>query len=178
VSFFGDAFGGLTGGLGGLFGGGGGGNPNPTADPINRGDYAAQLQNLWAHPSNVANMPGYQAGMHAVEGSAAAQGMLNSGNTLASLQNYGAGQFYNTSAMLQGLATGDPRWGMINMQQGQNLLGGLGSLFGGMGGMKGMGSSLGGMWDWVGGLFGSGGGGADAASTFSDLESAGSSWVA
>ena len=106
-------FGGSSGvGLGGLGGGAGGGiNPfqigaglygmelsNQTrqqADPMAqyRAQYAQQLNALMQNPSSVTSLPGYQAGLDAVQRSMAAQGYTGSGNMMAALQNYG-GQFY------------------------------------------------------------------------------------
>lgn len=65
------------------------------ADPMAayRAQYAQQLQQLQQNPSSVANMPGYQAGLDAVQRSLAAQGYTGSGNMMAALQKYG-GDFY------------------------------------------------------------------------------------
>ena len=65
------------------------------ADPMApyRSQYAQQLQQLQEDPSQVQNIPGYQAGLDAVMRSLASQGYTGSGNMMAALQDYG-GQFY------------------------------------------------------------------------------------
>jgi len=85
-------------------------------------EYAAMLNNLMKNPSSITSMPGYQAGMDAVERSMAAQGYQGSGNMAAALQAYG-GNFFNqqvqqlqqltssgaasTAAALQGMTSGN-----------------------------------------------------------------------
>jgi hypothetical protein len=66
------------------------------ADPMAayRPGYAAQLAQLTSNPSMITSMPGYKAGLQAVERSMAAQGYQGSGNMMAALQKYG-GDFYN-----------------------------------------------------------------------------------
>lgn len=56
----------------------------------------AQLQALLANPSSVTNLPGYGAGIEAVQRGMAAGGYLGSGNMAAALQKYG-GDFYNNA---------------------------------------------------------------------------------
>jgi len=67
--------------------------------------YAKQLQALMANPSSVQGLPGYQAGLQAVQRSQAAQGYQGSGNMAAALAGYG-GQAYQQQlanlAQLQG----------------------------------------------------------------------------
>ena len=65
------------------------------ADPFGayRPGYAAQLSQLTADPSRITSMPGYRAGLQAVQRSMAAQGYQGSGNMMAALQKYG-GDFY------------------------------------------------------------------------------------
>lgn len=76
---------------------------NPLA-PAQAG-YAQQLQGLMNNPNGIVNMPGYQAGLQAVERSGAAGGYLGSGNMMAQLQQYG-GNFYNNAInQYQGAAT-------------------------------------------------------------------------
>jgi hypothetical protein len=80
-----------------LLGGGSSGASSAAnaADPFasQRGQYQQALAALMANPSSIESTPGYQAnlqsGLNAVQGSAAAQGMLNSGNVLSALQTYG-----------------------------------------------------------------------------------------
>lgn len=67
---------------------------------------SAQLKSLLSNPNSITSMPGYEAGMTAVERSMAAQGYQGSGNMAAALQQYG-GNFYNQQVQqLQGLAQG------------------------------------------------------------------------
>lgn len=73
-----------------------------------RGLAAGQLQTLLTDPSSITKMPGYNAGLEAVQRAMAAQGYGGgagpgnvSGNMLAALQQYG-GNFYNQA--LQNLA--------------------------------------------------------------------------
>jgi len=68
-------------------------------------DYQARLTALLDNPDSISNTGAYKfqfnQGQKALERSAAARGMLGSGNTLASLVNYGQGaasQAYNTEA--------------------------------------------------------------------------------
>jgi hypothetical protein len=79
------------------------------ADPFasQRAQYQTQLSNLMSNPSSITSTPGYQfnmnQGMQQVQGSAAASGMLNSGNTLTALQQEGQGfaeSQYNNQALL------------------------------------------------------------------------------
>ena len=65
------------------------------SDPFSssRGQYATQLNNLMANPSSITSLPGYDAGLQAVERSMASQGYSGSGNMMAALQQYG-GQAY------------------------------------------------------------------------------------
>lgn len=104
------------------------------ADPFasQRGQYQGMLSNLINNPSSITSQPGYQFGLDqsnkAVEGSAAANGMVNSGNVLQALstnsQNYAATQLNNQElllAQLSGANVGSPGTaGQI--LQGQNTL--------------------------------------------------------
>ena len=104
------------------------------ADPFasQRGQYQDMLSQLIKNPSSVTSTPGYQfqlqQGLNAVQGSAAAGGMLNSGNTLTALTKYGedyASTQYNNQALLlaqlAGANVGSPGTaGQI--LQGQNQL--------------------------------------------------------
>ena len=63
-----------------------------------------QLQNLLLDPNSITSMPGYKAGLQAVERRMASQGYNGSGNMMAALAQYG-GQFYNDAVgRLGGLA--------------------------------------------------------------------------
>ncbi len=69
-----------------------------------RSQYAQQLSQLEANPSTITNLPGYSAGLQAVQRSLASQGYSGSGNMMAALQGYGE-QFYNNQVQtLAGLA--------------------------------------------------------------------------
>jgi len=97
-------------------GGGGGGSQQAAnaADPFasQRPQYQTMLANLINNPSSVTSTPGYQFQMDqalkGVEGSAAAQGMLNSGNVLSALTtqagNQASTQYYNQAELLAQLA--------------------------------------------------------------------------
>lgn len=76
------------------------------ADPFGpyRAQYGNQLSTLMADPSSITSMPGYKAGLQAVERRGAAQGWNGSGNMMAALSDYG-GNFYNNAVtQLSGLA--------------------------------------------------------------------------
>lgn len=77
-----------------------------SADPFagQRAQYAQQLSALQANPSSIANLPGYQAGLDAVQRSMAAQGYQGSGNMMAALQNYGGNIYDQQMQTLAGLA--------------------------------------------------------------------------
>ena len=75
--------------------------------------YEQQLQALTANPDSIANTNAYKfrfnQGQQALERSSAAKGMLNSGNTLAALADYGSGlasQEYGNEASRLGALTG------------------------------------------------------------------------
>lgn len=95
-------------------GGGGAQGAAAAADPFasQRGQYQSMLSNLIQDPSSITNQPGYQFGlnqaMQSVQGSAAANGMLNSGNTLTALQdrsqNYASTALNNQELLLAQLA--------------------------------------------------------------------------
>jgi len=64
----------------------------------------AQLAQLLQNPDSITSMPGYEAGLDAVERRAAGQGYLGSGNLKIALAKYG-GDFYNQSvSQLSGIA--------------------------------------------------------------------------
>lgn len=63
-----------------------------------------QLKDLLTNPNKITDMPGYEAGLQAVQRSMAANGYLGSGNMMTALAKYG-GDFYNNAvAQLSGLA--------------------------------------------------------------------------
>ncbi|HWV44638.1 MAG TPA: hypothetical protein VN039_01195 [Nitrospira sp.] len=66
------------------------------ADPFApyRSQYATQLSALEANPSSITSLPGYTAGLQAVQRAQAAQGYTGSGNAMNALAQYGQG-FYN-----------------------------------------------------------------------------------
>jgi hypothetical protein len=69
-----------------------------------RGQYAQMLQQLYADPSRITSMPGYSAGLTAVERKMASQGYNGSGNMMAALQEYGGNAFNAEAARLAQLA--------------------------------------------------------------------------
>lgn len=76
------------------------------SDPFGpqRAQYAARLNSLYANPSQVENLPGYKAGLDAVERKMASQGYLGSGNMMLALHDYGGRMFDNEAARLAELA--------------------------------------------------------------------------
>lgn len=104
------------------------------ADPFatQRAQYQQQLQQLMADPSSIQGTPGYQfrlgQGVNALDRSAAAKGMLHSGNQLYDLENYAQGlasteydNQLNRLMTLSGATTGSPA------AAGQALMQGVGS---------------------------------------------------
>lgn len=114
--------------------GGGASGAAGAADPFasQRGQYQDMLSALIKDPSSITSQPGYQfnldQGLKSVTGNAAASGLLNSGNLLTSLQQYGSSyasnQLQNQELLLAQLAganVGSPGTaGQI--LQGQNQL--------------------------------------------------------
>ena len=106
------------------------------ADPFHtqRGQYQAQLSSLVSDPSSFLNSSLAQAmnaqGIEAINRSAAAKKMLNSGNRLADLMKFGqgnaAGQYFNQAQLLgtlSGAAPGSPAaaaGSMVNAQSAAN----------------------------------------------------------
>jgi hypothetical protein len=72
-----------------------------------RAGYAEQLKRLSENPSTITQTPGWDAGIQAVQRSAAGRGYLNSGNEISALQNFGGNFFNNESARLSRLAGAD-----------------------------------------------------------------------
>lgn len=69
-----------------------------------RPQYQQKLSALYADPSSITTMPGYQAGLDAVERKMASQGYLGSGNMMAALQKYGGDFFDKEVARLSALS--------------------------------------------------------------------------
>lgn len=62
-----------------------------------RDEYAQKLRGLYADPSSITKMPGYEAGIQAVNRGLAKSGYLGSGNQMTALQKFG-GDFFNAEA--------------------------------------------------------------------------------
>lgn len=95
------------------------------ADPFGpyRAGYAEQLRRLSENPSTITQTPGWDAGIQAVQRSAAGRGYLNSGNEISALQNFGGNFFNNESARLSRLAGADINPGagaQLSMQGNQS----------------------------------------------------------
>jgi hypothetical protein len=95
----------------------------------------AELAALLADPSRVTSLPGYEAGIEAVQRGMAAQGFLGSGNMATALQKYG-GDFYNNALTQYGNLSQLGRGGSAQYRMGGIELAGqaLNSL--GYGGLK------------------------------------------
>lgn len=79
------------------------------SDPFGpeRAGYATRLRELYADPSSVERLPGFKAGLTAVERKMASQGYNGSGNMMLALKDYGEGAFNteaNRLAVLSGAA--------------------------------------------------------------------------
>lgn len=76
------------------------------ADPFasSRPQYVSQLNSLMADPSTITTMPGYKAGLQAVERRGAAQGWNGSGNMMTSMADYGGNFFNQAVQQLMGLS--------------------------------------------------------------------------
>ncbi len=66
--------------------------------------YDQQLQHLEANPGDITKLPGYEAGLTAVERSQAAGGYLGSGNMMAALQQYGGNAFAQREQFLSSMS--------------------------------------------------------------------------
>ncbi len=75
---------------------------NPFGDE--RALYAQKLRDLYSNPSAVQNLPGYQAGLQAIERRMASQGYLGSGNMMHALHEYGGKMFDSEADRLATLA--------------------------------------------------------------------------
>lgn len=86
--------------------------------------YARQLQALMRDPSSVSKLPGYEAGLQAVQRSMASQGYSGSGNMATALQKYGGdiyGQQIQRLAALQGADQGMAGIGAAGTQLGMGM---------------------------------------------------------
>lgn len=93
------------------------------ADPFAqyRPAYGKQLNTLMSDPSSITSMPGYQAGLTAVERAGASQGYTGSGFMAGALANYGGQQYQqalNNLMILSGATTGSPASAGQILQQG------------------------------------------------------------
>ena len=92
--------------------------------------YAQQLQQLMANPSSVESLPGYNAGLRAVQRKGRAEGFGGSGSMAAALAGYGGQQYQqqlSNLASLQGGSqpVGSPMMGLVGAGTGAyNLFGG------------------------------------------------------
>lgn len=116
------AFGGAKGGLG----------VAQTISALYGLEQSQRLQRMTAppNPANLTKMPGYQAGLEAVQRSMAAQGYQGSGNMMAALQKYGGDAYQQ---MWQGgIASGQAGMGGLSGQLSSLglLTAGAGNLFG------------------------------------------------
>jgi hypothetical protein len=80
--------------------------------------YAQQMQQLIANPSQVESLPGYQAGLRAVQRKGRAEGFGGSGSMAAALAGYGGQQYQqqlSNLAALQGGSqpVGSPMMGLV-----------------------------------------------------------------
>lgn len=66
----------------------------------------SQLDALLKDPSKIYTMPGWEAGLEAVQRTGAGQGYLGSGNMMIALNKYGGDFFNNTVKQLNDIATG------------------------------------------------------------------------
>lgn len=87
--------------------------------------YRDQLTALSNNPGSIQNLPGYQAGLTAVERKMASQGFQGSGNMMAELANYGQTAYNNQFTQLSNLA--GLGYNPASMTQGQYDFGNTGS---------------------------------------------------
>lgn len=93
-------------------------------------NYARQMQALVANPSSVESLPGYQAGLRAVQRKGRAEGFGGSGSMAAALAGYGGQQYQQQLANLAALQggsqpVGSPMMGLVGAGTGlYNLFGG------------------------------------------------------
>lgn len=76
----------------------------PSAAQRTAGD---QLAALLSDPSSMTKLPGYEAGLQAVQRSGAANGYLGSGNMAVALSKYGGDFYNNTLRQLDSIANGN-----------------------------------------------------------------------
>lgn len=88
-----------------------------------------KILQLMDDPSKVTSMGGFKTGIQAIERSAAGRGLLNSGNIMTALSDYGNSYYGDQMRLLQGLAAGTPGptvgANMINSGLGQQVAGGV-----------------------------------------------------
>lgn len=104
------------------------------SDPFGpyRAGYAQQLQALQADPSSITKMPGYTAGLEAVQRSMAAQGYTGSGNMMAALSKYGQDFYQQQFSNLSSLAGAGVNPAAGAQIAGQGMIGGMQSTMGGL----------------------------------------------
>lgn len=94
-----------------------------------------RLQTLLNDPSSVTTMGGFNTGLQAIERSAAGKGMLNSGNIMTALADYGNNYYGDQVRLMQSLAAGTPSpavgAAMVNSGMGQQA-GGLNGILNGV----------------------------------------------
>ena len=118
----------IIGGSGYGSGSGYGGGDAASAQPV--GFYENRLRGYMTDPSSFASDPGFKfaldTGRQAVERSAAARGMGNSGNVLAELMKYGTGLAFQQRGQeldrLGGLAAHQDSMGLANNSANQSAL--------------------------------------------------------
>jgi hypothetical protein len=89
-----------------------------------------QLSGLLRDPSSVTSLPGFKAGMQAVQRSAAGQGYLQSGNLTTALADYGS-KFYNDSISTLNQISNQNAG--VNQRYKENSIGLLGQSLGSLG---------------------------------------------
>lgn len=87
-----------------------------------RAQYQGQLSALRADPSQVTSLPGYKAGLDAVERKMASQGYLGSGNMMLALKDYGGNIYDQEIGRLTQLAGGMTN--PVGINTGANLIAG------------------------------------------------------
>lgn len=81
------------------------------------------LTSLIQNPSNVSQIPGYQAGLDAVQRSGAANGYLGSGNMMAALAKYGSSFWNDSVRTLSGVESAGQGNPLASTSAALNLLG-------------------------------------------------------
>lgn len=176
----GDILGSIAGPITSLFGGSSAQSDNAQAvssqDAFGpyRSGLASLVNGLITNPNGATSDPGYgfglQQGSQTVQGSAAASGQLNSGNTLSALSKFGTGyaqqNWLNDINSISNIAQGNPAYAGITAQGNlANTAGQVSALGGGFGIASSLLSSSGsgGGGGFFGSLFGGSGGAASGA---------------